>query len=324
VIRVLVVDDDFMVARLHSTLVEQVPGFTVVAAVHSGTDALAAVRELRPDLVLLDMYLPDVPGLEVLRELRGTAAPEEGPDVLVVTAARDVGTVRGAQRGGAVQYVIKPFEGQLLQERLRRYAERREALASLQAPEQGDVDRLFGGPAAARPGGDGTGPAPGGEANGDSGGAGGGAGAGSAAATGTGHGTGTGTGTGTTVPSRLPKGLTEQTAGLVRATLEEAAGPAGLSASECAARSGLSRVSARRYLEHFVLLGTARVTLRYGTTGRPERRYHRIAPRAPEEAPDETQAETADETQDAGQGAEQTAEQGTRREAEHRSAREIS
>ena len=142
-IRVLVVDDDFMVARLHSTLVEQVPGFTVAGSAHTGTEALAAVRELRPELVLLDMYLPDLPGLEVLRELRGDGAPEEGPDVLVVTAARDAETIRGAQRGGAVQYIIKPFEGQLLKERLRLYAEHRAALAALKAPEQDDVDRLF-------------------------------------------------------------------------------------------------------------------------------------------------------------------------------------
>ncbi|RAJ70110.1 response regulator of citrate/malate metabolism [Streptomyces sp. Amel2xB2] len=285
-IRVLVVDDDFMVARLHSTLVGQVPGFTVAGAVHSGTEALAAVRELRPDLVLLDMYLPDVPGLEVLRELRGTAAPGAGPDVLVVTAARDAGTVRGAQRGGAVQYVIKPFEGHQLQERLREYAERREALASLQAPRQGDVDRLFGVPGAgAAPYGgtadDGTASTP----------------AVPGARPGTAPGTGTvgrpesgpdaaaGSAARVAAPPRLPKGLTEQTAQLVRATLEESAGPEGLSASECAGLSGLSRVSARRYLEHFVLLGTARVTLRYGTTGRPERRYHRVGPSRTEATP---------------------------------------
>jgi response regulator of citrate/malate metabolism len=281
VIRVLVVDDDFMVARLHSTLVGQVPGFTVAGAVHSGADALAAVRELRPDLVLLDMYLPDLPGLEVLRELRGTAAPEEGPDVLVVTAARDAETVRGAQRGGAVQYIIKPFEGQLLQERLRRYAEHREALAALQTPEQGDVDRLFADTAGAS----GTGGAPGagGEASGY-GPAGGPGGTGAASTAGSAAPHPHATATGPAAPARLPKGLTEQTSGLVRATLDAETGSAGLSASECAERSGLSRVSARRYLEHFVSLGTVRVTLRYGTTGRPERRYHRVGPPGPEAA----------------------------------------
>lgn len=109
-IRVLVVDDDFMVAKLHSTLVSRVPGFEVAGVAHSGSEALSLVRELAPDLVLLDLYLPDVSGLEVLRQLRGDGAPGGGPDVLVITAARDAASVRAARHGGAVQYVVKPFE----------------------------------------------------------------------------------------------------------------------------------------------------------------------------------------------------------------------
>jgi response regulator of citrate/malate metabolism len=69
----------------------------------------------------------------------------------------------------------------------------------------------------------------------------------------------------------LPKGLAAHTAELVEQTLREH--PGGLSASECAAAGSLSRVSARRYLEFFVDTGRAEVTLRYGGTGRPERRY---------------------------------------------------
>nr|WP_277608104.1 response regulator [Streptomyces boncukensis] len=233
----MVVDDDFMVARLHSTLVERVPGFEVAAVAHTGAEAVSRVRALRPDLVLLDLYLPDLSGLEVLRRLRGDAAPGEGPDVLVVTAARDAESVRAAQHGGAVQYVVKPFEGRLLQERLRRYAERLREFERLAAAGQDGVDRLMG--ARGAPGGGAT-LAP----------------AAPAAA--------------------LPKGLTEQTCALVRGVLDAAGGDDGLSASECAERSGLSRVSARRYLEHFVATGTAQVTLRYGATGRPERRYHRL------------------------------------------------
>lgn len=73
------------------------------------------------------------------------------------------------------------------------------------------------------------------------------------------------------VATRLPKGLTPPTAQLVERVLRAADGD--LSAAECAERCELSRVSARRYLEHFVETGAAVVRLRYGGTGRPERRY---------------------------------------------------
>lgn len=240
-IRVLVVDDDPMVARLHGTLVARMPGFEVAGVAHTGAAALARVRELVPDLVLLDLYLPDLNGLEVLRRLRGDGVPGGGPDVLVITAARDAASVRAARHGGAVQYIVKPFEGRLLSERLERYARERREFEQLSAPGQDELDRVFG-----------TSPADGSRAPGST-----------ALATRTG--------------TALPKGLTEQTSALVRRALEEGVDGAGVSASECAERSGLSRVSARRYLEHFVATGTATVTLRYGTAGRPERRYHRVA-----------------------------------------------
>jgi response regulator of citrate/malate metabolism len=71
--------------------------------------------------------------------------------------------------------------------------------------------------------------------------------------------------------TRLPKGLTAPTAQLVEQALRGYDGD--LSASECAELTQLSRVSARRYLEYFVAAGSVTVRLRYGGTGRPERRY---------------------------------------------------
>ena len=96
-IRVVVVDDDFMVAKIHAGFVARVPDFTVAGVAHSGTDALRMVDDLRPDLVLLDIHLPDVSGIEVLRRLR-EGRPDV--DVLVISAAKEVDTVRTALRGG--------------------------------------------------------------------------------------------------------------------------------------------------------------------------------------------------------------------------------
>jgi response regulator of citrate/malate metabolism len=70
----------------------------------------------------------------------------------------------------------------------------------------------------------------------------------------------------------MPKGITAETLELVREALG-AAGADGLSATECSTRTGLARVSARRYLEQLVTQGEADVRQRYGTAGRPERRF---------------------------------------------------
>ncbi len=215
------VDDDFMVAKLHSRYVSAVDGFTVVGVAHSGAEALRAAGALHPDLLLLDIYLPDMDGIGVLRSLR---AAGHGVDALFITAARDAGTIRSALRAGALHYLIKPFSQAALREQLLHVASLRSRLDGLDEARQEDVDQIFG----TRPPGS----------------------------------------------RELPKGLAAHTAELVDRILRDH--PSGLSATECARAGSLSRVSARRYLEYFAETGRAEVTLRYGGTGRPERRYRRV------------------------------------------------
>lgn len=219
-IDVLVVDDDFMVARVHRTFVERVEPFRVVGVASTGEQAVTAVDELRPDLVLLDLYLPDGFGLDVIPRLR-TAGD---CDVMVISAAREADSVRGAVRHGVVDYLLKPFEFEELRSRLQRYAAQRGRLLTTVVRGQADVDRVLAGAAAP---------------------------AASAGA--------------------LPKGMSVETAELIEGTLRGTDG--SLSATECATLTGISRVSARRYLEYFHGTGSADVSLRYGVAGRPERRY---------------------------------------------------
>ena len=87
---------------MHSVLASDISDHAF-APEEPGAEALSLVRALAPDLVLLDLYLPDVSGLEVLRRLRGDGVPGGGPDVLVVTAARDAASVRAARHGGAAR-----------------------------------------------------------------------------------------------------------------------------------------------------------------------------------------------------------------------------
>ena len=141
---VLVVDDDFMVAKIHTRYLATVSGFRGGGTVHTGTEALAALTELHPDLMLLDVYLPDMTGIEVLRRAR-----QDFPDVdvIVVTAARELDTVREAMQGGAVSYLVKPFEYEALGERLEHYRRTRSALSTSDVADQKQIDELFGLPA---------------------------------------------------------------------------------------------------------------------------------------------------------------------------------
>jgi response regulator of citrate/malate metabolism len=214
---VLVVDDDFMVAEIHRRFVDRVDGFRVVGVSRTGAEALSAARELRPHLILLDVFLPDMTGLEVLQQLRSGG---DRVGVIMITAARELDTVSGALDGGAADYLIKPFEFPQLKAKLEAFAARADALESGRGVDQTLIDSLFGGPAATR-------------------------------------------------TQALPKGLGPETGRLV---LDAVRAAGEVSAAECADLIGISRVSARRYLEHYLSAGALELRLQYGV-GRPERRY---------------------------------------------------
>lgn len=219
-IRTLVVDDDFRVADIHRSYVEQVPGFAVVGIARTGSEAIEVSRRARPDLVLLDIYLPDMSGLDVLRRIRDERLPT---DVIVITAAKDVATLRAAVHGGSLHYLIKPFTFSALRERLESYAAVASRLRAVSEASQADADAIY---AAARS------------------------------------------------DDALPKGLSSATRDVVLDVLRQRADP--VPAAEVARIAGLSRVTARRYLDHLARAGLVELRLQYGSPGRPEHRY-RIA-----------------------------------------------
>jgi response regulator of citrate/malate metabolism len=218
-LRTLIVDDDFMSASVHRSYTERLAGFTVVGEAHTGEEALALVRRLKPDLVLLDIYLPDMSGLEVMRRVRTEGLPV---DVIAVTAAKDVETLRGAMQGGVLHYLVKPFLFDTFRERLERYATLKRRLERMREASQEDVDKLFS--LLRAEGRDG-----------------------------------------------LPKGISSPTLGLVVEALRDA--NEALTAVEVGDRAGISRGTARRYLDYLATVGTVELSLRYGAAGRPEHLY---------------------------------------------------
>ncbi|WP_335935581.1 response regulator [Streptomyces sp. PTD5-9] len=219
-IRVLVVEDDPVAADAHQLYVGRVPGFTVVAAAHSRAEAVRALERTPVDLLLLDLYLPDGHGLQLLRSLR---AAGHSADVIAVTSARDLSVVREGVSLGVVQYVLKPFTFATLRDRLVRYAEFRAAAG--EASGQEEVDRALGVLRAPQ-------------------------------------------------PNRLPKGLSAPTLEAVTRVLRASD---GVTAAAAGAELGISRITARRYLEHLVTVGRAARSPQYGQVGRPELYYRWVS-----------------------------------------------
>ncbi|MFF3320848.1 response regulator [Streptomyces sp. NPDC002889] len=216
-IRVLVVEDDPVAADAHALYVGRVPGFAVAGVAHSRGEAVRALERTGIDLLLLDLYLPDGHGLQLVRSLR---AAGHSADVIAVTSARDLAIVREGVSLGVVQYVLKPFTFSTLRDRLTRYAEFRAAAG--EASGQEEVDRALSALRAPR-------------------------------------------------VASLPKGLSAPTLDTVTRTLRGSA--EGLTATEAAAAVGISRITARRYLEHLVTEGRAERSPQYGQIGRPELQY---------------------------------------------------
>jgi response regulator of citrate/malate metabolism len=138
---VLVVDDDFRVASLHVDFVERVPGFRVIGQAHSGAEALELAEALHPDLVLMDIYLPDFDGLSALQQMLTRPSP---PAAIVISAANDVASVRSALRLGVTDYLVKPFAFAALAERLTAFRQTLERLDELpDEATQVDINRIF-------------------------------------------------------------------------------------------------------------------------------------------------------------------------------------
>jgi two-component system response regulator DctR len=215
-IRVMVVEDDFMVAEINKQVTEQVDGFKVVKTALNGSAALNQLAHDQIDLVVLDVYLPDLNGLDVLKEARRCEYPV---DFILITAAHDTHTVEQAMRYGIVDYLIKPFDFARYKAALAEYRDKRFSLKSVGAMNQGFLDSLLVRSTALQE------------------------------------------------EMSLPKGISPLTLQKIKDYLKETHKEA--LASEIAERMSISRVTARRYLEHLASTGVLRKEIRYQKIGRP-------------------------------------------------------
>jgi response regulator of citrate/malate metabolism len=215
--RVLIVEDNPVVARLHHRFMAGLPNFAVVAIAETADQALMLLKNLRPDLILLDLALPGEDGLSLLRRVR---AAEDDVEVIAVTASRSAKVVRATVHLGVVDYLVKPFTPDRLRQALGEFLHRMAAVRRTRL-DQEDVDLLCA--------------------------------------------------SGRVSPRWLPKDLTDSRLEQTRRVLRENGD--GLTAQAAADRLGVSRVTARRYLEYLVTAEEARVDYVQHGPGRPRKAY---------------------------------------------------
>ncbi len=141
-INVLVVDDDAMVAELNRMYITQLEGFTCCGVASTLQQAKEWVQQGDIDLVLLDIYMQQDNGLDLLPELR---AAQRAIDVIVISSAADAGTIKQSLHYGVVDYLIKPFQFSRFEEALTGWRQKKLLLDNHQYYQQADVDRLIHG-----------------------------------------------------------------------------------------------------------------------------------------------------------------------------------
>ncbi|WP_252314709.1 response regulator [Sinobaca sp. H24] len=221
---VLIVEDDFRVAGIIEDAVHNGASYQVVNKTKTARETIDFLKSCPslPDLVLLDVYIPDADGLSLLREIRELYGKL---DIIMITAARETETIQEAIRSGIYDYILKPIDFQRFQETLKQYASHHAMLQQQGELEQEDIDRLI-------------------------------------------H---QKKNTASRLDEVLPKGIDPATLEHIKNSLNKE--QAGVSAAKAAGLAGVSRPTARRYLEYLASINYAEVFSSYGDPGRPQRLY---------------------------------------------------
>lgn len=221
-IDVLIVEDESNIAEFHSYYLQQTQRFRPIGIAKSIAEAKSMIRILKPKLILLDNFLPDGKGIDLLKEL---TSAKPAPDVIFITAASDMETVREAVRCGVFDYLLKPISYDRLKDSLERYLKYSSSLLASDSVNQRHVDELFNFQSK------------------------------------------------TKQYEHLPKGIDELTLDKIKEAFEA---PDIVHTAESLGKEiGISKTTARRYLEFSTASGLLEAEIQHGKVGRPERIYHK-------------------------------------------------
>jgi two-component system, CitB family, response regulator len=224
-IEVLIVEDDSRIAEIHQRFIEKIDGFSVIGIATNLEEAVELFEIVKPQLVLLDVYFPDMNGLDFLKWIKENSIMT---DVIMITASKEIDSVNQALHQGVFDFIIKPVIFDRFKKSLIRYQNYSDKVKSLQSNSayitQNDIDSLIGKNIVK-----------------------------------------------IEEQSQYPKGIDKLTLEKVLIAIREVKN--GMTAEYISHEIGVSRTTARRYLEYLVSEGKVLADLAYGTIGRPERVY---------------------------------------------------
>ena len=136
-IKVLIVEDDAMLAEFNKRYLKEINCFILAGIVHKVKDAKEFLEKEKVNLILLDVYMPGMNGLELLHFIR---EQKMAVDVILITAAADTEKVQTALRLGAADYLIKPFEFERFSQAMEKYKDKSALFEKKQVLNQEDLD----------------------------------------------------------------------------------------------------------------------------------------------------------------------------------------
>lgn len=222
-IDVLIVEDDQRISEIHSEMLRQTARFNPVGIAESIQMARVMVKVYKPQLIILDNYLPDGTGIDLFRELMADKSTSK-TDIVLITAADDIEIVKDAMKLGCFDYLLKPVSYLRLQETLDRYLSLNNALKAYENLEQRQIDELFNMQLREKQ------------------------------------------------QNQLPKGIEGLTLDKIKRVFSLNVG-VKFTVDQIVQEVGISKTTARRYLEYCSANGLLNAENEYGKVGRPERIY---------------------------------------------------
>ena len=142
-LNIAIAEDNPLMLELLGSILEEEDGFHVVGKADNGEDAYQMIMDKNPDIVLLDVIMPKLDGISVLEKVRAAHSGKNMPAVIIVSAAGNETVASAAFRNGASYYILKPFDREVLLDKIHLVAEERIRTKMVSAVREKPAETYF-------------------------------------------------------------------------------------------------------------------------------------------------------------------------------------